>query len=250
MERIFAAIAMPFGWFLFAGLVLLCWWLTVMMALDFSSAVLSSTSPIPWHDASFTLLFLMWAMMMLAMMLPSFVPTVSCYRRLLLQLPAHTAALRLTIFAGSYFALWLLFSVVAALLQQYAAAADALAPRLFFDSPLVRAIVLLAAGGFQWSPLKMKCLQGCRHPMFFFMLHWSGGNAGAARMGGRNGLLCVGCCWLLMLLLFVGGVMELTWIVGLTFYVLVEKTLPLPPLLLARASGSVLIVAGGYQFFI
>lgn len=246
MERVL--LTLPLG--LLGLLAAACWWLTVAMAIGFDSA----SAQVAWQEASLTMLFLMWAIMMAAMMLPSFFPTLRIHQRLCRRQQSSAAAPRAVLcivaFAGGYLALWLLFSVAAALLQHFAAAGGWLSLSLAVASPAHAAALLAAAGLFQFSRLKMKCLHGCRHPAFFFLLHWRGGVRGAWRMGVHNGLLCLGCCGWLMLLLFVGGVMDLTCILLLTLYVLAEKTLPVPPQNLARAAGVLLLAAAAWQLSI
>lgn len=230
-----------------------CWWLTVQMSVDFYAELTTITataySETLWADASFAMLLAMWGVMMAAMMLPSFLPTALLFRRLL----ARKSSAKdgdgggLLAFICGYVAIWLAFSGVMAGAQFWLTAADALRVDMALESSVAGAILLLAAGGWQFSALKFSCLKGCRHPAFFFLLHWRGGARGALRMGAHNGLLCVGCCWLLMLLLWVGGVMHLGWIAALTAYVAVEKLLPVNPLWLARTTGALLILAGGWQ---
>ena len=241
MERVFSLLPL-------SGLALLVvagWWLTVGMAVGFDAPAVQ----IAWRDASFGALFLMWAVMMAAMMLPSFFPTARCHQLLLKNVPRRRALADSVAFAGGYLLLWLVFSAAAALLQQLAAGNGALDLGMTVDG-LLAALLLAAAGAFQFSRLKMKCLHGCRHPAFFFLLHWRSGRGGAWRMGLHNGLLCLGCCVWLMLLLFVGGVMDLTCIAALTLYVLAEKTLPLSPpqlRLFTRIAGGILLAAAAWQ---
>lgn len=235
---------LPLPWLLFTAAVLSCWWLTAVMAVDFNDAAAKAT----WQAAPFSLLFVMWSIMMAAMMLPSFIPTARIYVRMLSRQAADKTAYGFAAFSGGYLLLWLLFSAAAAGLQQLATRGGALDLGMALQHPAASATLLIAAGLFQLTPLKMACLRGCREPLFFFLLHWKSGGRGALRMGLHNGLLCLGCCWLLMLLLFVGGVMNLYWIVLLTLYVLVEKTWPLSPTLLVQGSGLLLIGAGLSRF--
>lgn len=237
----------PLAWLMPALLGAACWWLTVAMSLDWAR----SGDAAMWQQAPFAMLLAMWAVMMAAMMLPSFVPTFLCYSRLLASKRASVnAPLHAALLTGGYLLLWAVFSAAAAALQQRAAAAGGLNDALAAASPLWCAALLAAAGAFQFTALKMKCLNGCRHPAFFFMLHWRGGARGALYMGAHSGLLCVGCCAWLMLLLFVGGVMNLYWIVLLALYALAEKTLPFAPQAMARAAGSVLLAAAAAQLFV
>jgi predicted metal-binding membrane protein len=110
-------------------------------------------------------------------------------------------------------------------------------------SPVLSGALLMIAGAFQFSPLKQACLRACRSPLGFLLTDWRGGLSGAARMGVRHGLYCLGCCWALMALLFVGGVMNLLWIAALTLLVAVEKFAPRGDLL-AKTLGALMIGAG------
>jgi predicted metal-binding membrane protein len=103
--------------------------------------------------------------------------------------------------------------------------------------------LLLAAGVFQWSPLKYACLNHCRSPMGFVMTSWREGAAGAIRMGLEHGAYCLGCCWMLMALLFVLGIMDLVWIAALAAFVLAEKVVPKAEWF-SRASGLALTALG------
>ena len=220
-----------------------CWWMTIAMAVDFSHVEVQ----LAWQNTGFGILFLMWAIMMAAMMLPSFFPTLRCLHLLHTRSAPRSAAAALAAFSGGYLVLWLLFSLAATALQLLATHSGALSLSMALNSPALCALLLAAAGIFQFTRLKMKCLHGCRHPAFFFMLHWRGGTRGAWRMGLHNGLLCVGCCTALMLLLFIGGVMHLGVIALLTLYVCAEKLLPLPPQHIARGGGVLLLAAAAWQ---
>lgn len=187
----------------------------------------------------------MWAVMMAAMMLPSFLPSLLLFARWR-QSSGGVAkeSGRVVALACGYLAAWGGFSVAAALFQHSARLNDA----LLLEHPLHRALLLLAAGLFQFSRLKMACLRGCRHPALFFIMHWRGGIGGAFVMGLHNGMLCVGCCALLMMLLFVGGVMDLWWIAALALWAFAEKLLPLPPRATSAIAGFALIGAAAWQF--
>ncbi|MGH8808873.1 MAG: DUF2182 domain-containing protein, partial [Noviherbaspirillum sp.] len=130
------------------------------------------------------------------------------------------------VFALGYLALWTAFSVVAVPLQFALEKAALLSPMMKATSIALAGAVLIAAGIYQWTPLKQSCLRRCRSPLEFVLTHWREGTRGAFIMGVRHGMYCVGCCWVLMLLLFVGGVMNLLWIAGLAVFILVEKLAP------------------------
>jgi predicted metal-binding membrane protein len=135
-------------------------------------------------------------------------------------------AVPIAIFVLGYFVVWTLFSVVAALAQVGLHAAALLSPAMAATSPLLAGGLFIAAGVFQWTPLKRTCLDTCRMPLSFLMANWREGPGGAFQMGLRHGLYCLGCCWALMALLFVAGVMNILWVVAIAAAVLVEKVVP------------------------
>ena len=141
-------------------------------------------------------------------------------------------------FLAGYLAVWLLFSIIAAGLQLVVAG-----PSMALHDRCAEGAVLIAAGVYQLSPLKNACLRRCRSPAQFLSTHWRPGRSGAVRLGMLHGAYCVGCCWMLMALLFVGGVMNLWWIVGLTAIVTIEKLLPLGDWL-GRTAGVALVAWG------
>jgi len=191
------------------------------------NALMSPVSPAPDTSAYAVLLFIMWWTMMLAMMLPSAAPAILTYgavRRKFAEKSAATAPL--AIFAMGYAAIWTAFSVAAVVLQ---ISVDEIVPMngmMAVTSATLGAALLIAAGLYQLSPLKQACLRKCQTPLMFFARNWRKGYGGAVRMGLSHGLYCLGCCWVLMGLLFYGGVMELRWIVGLALYVAAEKLIP------------------------
>jgi predicted metal-binding membrane protein len=146
-------------------------------------------------------------------------------------------------FAAGYLLVWGGFSHFAVALQWGLEAARLLSPMLETSERWLGAAFLVAAGLWQLTPLKARCLSQCRSPLSFLMTRWRPGRAGALRMGLEHGLFCLGCCWFLMALLFFGGVMNLFWIAGLALYVLLEKTLPYGHWL-GRVAG-VALIAGG-----
>jgi len=146
-------------------------------------------------------------------------------------------------FVTGYAAIWTLFSLVAAALQMATSNLVPLTGMMALTSHAIGGTLLLAAGLYQFSPLKSACLKHCQSPFFFLARHWRNGQSGAFRMGLSHGLYCMGCCWMLMLLLFYVGVMELNWIVGLAAYVAAEKLIP-AQYRFDRAAGIVLIAWG------
>lgn len=139
--------------------------------------------------------------------------------------------------------IWTLFSLGATLLQWQLEQRALLSPMMVSNSQSLSGVLLIAAGGWQLSPLKQACLRQCRSPLFFIQHYWRPGYRGAFGMGLRHGLFCLGCCWSLMLLLFVAGVMNLLWIALLSLFVLSEKLL-YHPLWHGRVSALLLIAAG------
>ncbi len=198
-----------------------------------------------WTGRDFVFMFLMWAVMMVAMMVPSASPMILLHAKVNRQQgDAGAARLGTAAFTLGYLLAWTGFSAVATLLQWGLERLALLSPMMASTSVLLGAGVLLAAGIYQLTPLKAACLAHCRSPLHFVMHHWRRGTRGALVMGLDHGIYCIGCCWFLMALLFVGGVMNLLWIAGLTVLVLLEKVVPRGELV-ARTAGVGLLVAGG-----
>jgi predicted metal-binding membrane protein len=196
----------------------------------------------PWTLADALVVFVMWAVMMAAMMLPSATPMILLHATLARRANQRSAAGHAATgaFALGYLAVWIAFSVAATALQVALERAALLSPAMRTTSIALAGGVLIAAGIYQWTPLKHACLRHCRSPLAFVMAHWRPGTAGAWSMGLKHGSYCVGCCWLLMLLLFVGGVMNLGWIAGIALFVLLEKFVPAGHWV-GRAAGLVLV---------
>ena len=197
-----------------------------------------------WGLATVILLFLMWAVMMVAMMLPSAVPMIQGFlsvneRRRSSSRPFVPVG----IFVLGYIVAWTAFSAAATLAQWGLHKAALISPMMVATSPIVSGGLLLVAGVFQWTPLKRACLTNCRSPLSFLMSEWHEGSAGAFMMGLRHGAYCVGCCWALMALLFVVGVMNLLWIAIIAIFVMAEKVLP-GGQLIGRIAGIALAIAG------
>jgi len=180
-------------------------------------------------DPSLPTVILMWWVMMIAMMTPSAAPLVLLYRRVLRHHGAAEASSTipsLCLLAG-YLSAWLVFSICAAALQTVLRPTGVMSDMMLWSkSAPLSALVLAAAGIYQFSPLKRACLTQCRSPVSFLTAHWRPGLVGSFLLGARHGCYCVGCCWLLMALLFVGGIMNLVWIAALSALVFAEKVLP------------------------
>jgi len=189
-------------------------------------------------------LFMMWAVMMVAMMLPSAAPVILLFSRIAASRAARGSRYAsVAFFATGYLVAWWGFSAVAALLQWWLHSAAILSADMRTVSPIAGAGILIAAGVYQWLPVKQACLSHCRSPLGFLSSSWREGRLGAVVMGIVHGAFCVGCCWMLMALLFAAGVMNLAWVAALSLIVLLEKIAPAGPAI-ARVGGVVLIIIG------
>ena len=181
----------------------------------------------PWTGGEFSLRLAMWTVMMVAMMVPSAAPMTLVYSAVARKAAAQQSPLPPTfVFVAGYATIWGIFAVLATLAQWGLDAAAVLSPTMASNSTVFGAAVLVAAGVYQLTPLKHACLRHCRAPAHFLSRYWRTGTVGAFRMGLRLGAYCLGCCWIVMALLFVGGVMNLLWIAAIAVFVLLEKTLP------------------------
>jgi predicted metal-binding membrane protein len=200
--------------------------------------------PHPWTVAETLSLAVMWAVMMTAMMIPSATPAILLFSNLAGRRRSQGIATASPgYFVGGYLLVWVGYSVLAALIQTVLHATALLSPMMVSASPILGSTLLVAAGLYQLLPVKERCLAHCRSPLGFLVGEWREGNRGAVVMGLRHGSYCVGCCWLLMSLLFVAGVMNLVWVATLSLIVLIEKLAPGAGSL-SRAVGAGLIVAG------
>jgi predicted metal-binding membrane protein len=243
-----------------AALTVLAWWYvwtgagTGMPAVDMTTLALfphkqmemagmPAAAPAGWVTA-----FAMWWVMMIAMMTPSAAPLVLLYGRVLRHHSAHApdgAALVSSFYLiGGYLVAWLVFAMAAAALQVGLQPADLTSSTMLWSkSAILSATVLFAAGIYQLSPLKSACLRQCRGPVAFLTRYWRPGRVGAFVLGLRHGAWCVGCCWMLMALLFVGGIMNLVWIAAIALLVLAEKLAPAGPAV-SKATGVALLAWG------
>lgn len=201
--------------------------------------------PAAWSFGYAVLVFLMWWVMMVAMMLPSAAPTVLLYSVLVRRTAEAAAAAPLAMaFMAGYLAVWAGFSLAATGLQWMLELHGLVSPAMMtLTSSVIGGCVLLAASAYQLSALKRVCLEHCRSPMQFLVERRRPGLSGAFRMGVEHGAFCLGCCWFLMALLFVGGIMNLYWIAGLAVLVALEKLAPVGGRL-ATLSAVALAVAG------
>jgi len=232
-----------------AGLAALAWAYLFVMATSMSAmndmAMAMEMPTKPKGTVDLILLLAMWWVMMVGMMLPSAAPMILTFaainrrRRARAQPYVPTA-----LFTGGYLLAWGGFSVAATLAQWGLERAALFSPMaMTTTSPLLGGLLFVAAGIYQFTPLKHACLRLCRSPFDFVANHWQDGAGGALRMGFSHGLYCLGCCWPLMALLFVGGVMNLVWVAVLAAVVLVEKLFP-AGVWIARTSGFLLAANG------
>lgn len=227
-----------------AGVVALSWgYLIAGAGIDMSMADMPM-DPMPWSAAQASLLFAMWWVMMIAMMAPSAAPMVLLFAAIKRRRAAESPVASAWLFLVGYLAIWAGFSLIAVLVQWGLDQAGLLSGMMASSSTVLAGIILLAAGLYQLTPIKRACLRYCQSPVFFLSRYWQPGAMGALRMGFRHGSYCVGCCWFLMGLLFVVGVMNLVWIAVVAIYVGFEKMMARSPWL-SRAAGVGLIVSGG-----
>jgi predicted metal-binding membrane protein len=197
-----------------------------------------------WPPATLIPLFLMWAIMMVAMMLPSAMPMVLTFATVARnRRRSRRPCVSTSIFIAGYVAIWSAFSALAALGQWWLHRHALLSSAMTSSSTWFGGTLLLGAGIFQFTPFKRACLTHCRGPLEFIMTRWREGNIGALRMGLEHGAFCTGCCWALMALLFVAGVMNILWIAALSLLVCLEKILP-ARVRLNTATGVLLVIWG------
>ncbi len=202
-----------------------------------------------WNARELFAVFVMWTVMMIGMMTPSAAPMLLFYaqRRRLRGGPGQPGLDSLMFLIG-YLLVWTAFSLLATLLQWGLHNHMLISPMMVGTNPLLGGFLLICAGIYQWTPAKQACLARCRSPIAFLLTEWRNGPRGALIMGIRHGGFCTGCCWLLMLVLFVVGVMNLAWIALLTAWVLLEKSIP-QHLWPTRLAGLAMIVWGGWLAF-
>jgi predicted metal-binding membrane protein len=198
----------------------------------------------PWSRGDLLALFTMWAVMMVAMMIPSAAPMILAFagvnraRRAQSKTYVPTSA-----FVLGYIVAWAGYSVLATVVQEALHSAALVSSMGVSTSRALGGVLLLAAGVFQWTPWKNACLMHCRSPLGFIITEWREGVSGAFQMGLRHGVYCIGCCWLLMAVLFVAGVMNLWWVAAISVFVLIEKVATVGPWT-ARSIGALLVLWG------
>ena len=235
------------GWL--AALAALCWGYLLYQGASMGLMDMARPAAAGWGWSDLLLLFAMWVIMMAAMMLPAAAPAVLLVAQVNRLYQAGRSPYRRTaLFVAGYLGAWAGFSLLATLAQWGLHEAGLMNDMMAATSRGAGGLTLAAAGVYQWTPLKHACLRRCRSPLSLILAGWRPGRRGALRMGLGYGAWCLGCCWLLMALLFVAGVMNLAWIAGLSVLVLLEKLLP-EGVWIARAAGLALLVWGGLMLF-
>lgn len=167
----------------------------------------------------------MWVVMMLAMMTPAVLPVVATFwqikRRSAYPMQSHALA-----FALGYLFVWCLFGVALSVAQWLLHRGAVLSMDMLAAGPVLSAALLIGAGMYQLTPSKLACLRHCQNPLSFLLTHWRDHLTGAARMGLTHGIYCLGCCWALMFLMFVGGVMSVGMMTLISVFILAERLLP------------------------
>jgi predicted metal-binding membrane protein len=206
-------------------------------------------SQMPWSPLTFLLMFVMWSVMMIGMMIPSAASMILLFARVQRRKLADQApTTRISAFTAGYLLVWTAFSFFATGLQWALTELRLLSPMMESTSQFLAVGVLFVAGVYQLTPLKLACLKQCQSPIGFLTRHWKDGTSGSLRMGIEHGMFCLGCCWLLMALLFIGGVMNLIWVAVIATFVLLEKVMPKGEIV-GRVGGVLLIAFAGYVAF-
>lgn len=226
----------------------LAWSYLAILAVSMTDMISSNSTDMmkikPWSGIDFILMFLMWAVMMVAMMIPSAAPMILLFSMFNRKMREQGHQFVSTyIFIAGYIFVWSVFSLVATLLQWQLEQAALLSSMMVSSSPILGGVILILGGVYQWTPIKRTCVKHCRSPVQFISSNWRKGIFGAFIMGLEHGVFCLGCCWVLMALLFVGGVMNLMWIATISIFVLVEKVVPSGDVI-GRLSGFLLVATG------
>lgn len=221
---------------------------TVISSSDMMSAL--TNRQMPWSLSTFLLMFVMWSVMMIGMMIPSAAPMILLFARIQRgNLPDQAPTAHIAAFTAGYLLIWFSFSLIATMLQWALTELRLLSSMMEATNLWLAVGILAAAGIYQLTPLKSACLKKCQSPLGFLVSHWKNERSGALKMGIEHGMFCLGCCWVLMALLFVGGVMNLTWVAAIATFVLLEKVSPRGELY-GRATGVLLIFFAVYMLFL
>ena len=200
-----------------------------------------------WQTSDFIVVYIMWAVMMAAMMLPSAMPMIyvfgkTCQKKYGNDLPFSM------LFSSAYLLVWLVFSIALTLLQWQFHNLQWLSSRMESSHTLVSAAIFITAGVYQFTAIKNACLNYRRSPLSFLLNFWQNGRWGAFKMGIVHGGTCVGCCWAQMLIMFAVGVMNITAMIIITLYVILEKNSPKNSVLLSKSVGVFLCLWGVFSF--
>jgi len=217
--------------------------MSASMEHDTMMAQMGMAMDMPWTTADMFFTFAMWAVMMVGMMAGSAAPVLLLFAAAQARRAEHGVRLAVLLFGLGYITVWVGFSACAALAQWGFHETALLSPAMTATSPYLAGAILIMAGAYQLTPWKGACLTHCRSPLGFLMSHWRDGKLGALRMGLSHGAYCLGCCWALMCVLFVVGVMNLLWVAALSAFVLVEKVGP-RGVLASRLAGVAAAAAG------
>lgn len=202
-----------------------------------------------WSGAEFLMTFVMWVVMMIAMMVPTAIPTVLVYAHVVKEQTGESKhLLPASLFLAGYVVLWTGFSLLATFMQWALQYVGVLSPFMIVTNHALGGAILIAAGIFQFTPYKYQCLARCNTPLQFLTSNWKKGPPGAFAMGLSQGWFCLGCCWLLMLVLFVTGIMNFLWIVILSLFVLLEKLFPRPRIVSLIAG--ITLIGGGVMMLL
>lgn len=232
----------------FSGLAVLtifAWAYMIHMAMNMAGAGMNMAKPcaMHWGIGDIIHLFVMWTIMMAAMMLPAATPMIMMFAAANGHRGEGEGPLIPTwLFVLGYLTVWTAYSGLAALTQWSLHLSGLLTHHMAIANPVLGGLVLFAAGVFQWTPFRDACMSKCRSPIGFLMTEWRAGRRGALIMGVKAGLFCVGCCWLLMVLSFVLGVMNMIWMAALTAFMLLEKVVD--NRWISRMAGLTLVVWG------
>lgn len=245
-DRLIVAVSL----FILVGLAWL-YLISLAASMDMSGSMQMSSmmQPHPWSASDWIFMFFMWAIMMVGMMLPSAAPTILLYTGLIRRRtkaesgPEGSPSVLALIFLSGYMLVWTGFSAGATWLHWLLEQSSLVSPMMVSASSMLNGVILIGAGIYQWLPIKDTCLSHCRSPVDFVSQHWRTGASGALKMGLEHGLYCLGCCWVLMALLFVGGVMSLLWIALIAGIVFIEKIVPRGDLI-GRWGGVCLVTTG------
>ncbi len=239
-------------WALLLAVIVLAWGYLFyqnwqMTTLPMSKMWMPPSDSAAWNWMDFTLVYIMWAVMMAAMMLPSAIPMIQVYTKICQQRHQNIHP-NILLFSTAYLLVWFGFSIVLTVLQWKMHGLHFLSPMMDNQSEIMAAMIFLIAGIYQITPLKNMFLQNCRSPMGFLLTAWRDGPDGAIKMGLQHGGMCLGCCWAQMMIMFAVGVMNLLGMALITLLVLIEKTAPINIYYFSRIMGIVFIGWGVFIF--